>query len=92
MAALILLEHGRRAGRVLLCGVLNTPMVCRWKLILSTGVGVAVCCSVLQCVAVCCSVLQCVAVCCSVLQCVAVCDLVYSCRYTCVCVCVRVCV
>ena len=40
--------------------------------------GVAVCCSVLQCVvvlqcvAVCCSVLQCVAVCCSVLQCVAV--------------------
>ena len=29
--------------------------------------GVAVCCSVLQCVAVCCSVLQCVAVCCSVL-------------------------
>ena len=28
--------------------------------------GVAVCCSVLQCVAVCCSVLQCVAVCCSV--------------------------
>ena len=35
--------------------------------------GVAVCCSVLQCVEVCCSVLQCVAVCCSVLQCVAVC-------------------
>ena len=30
--------------------------------------GVAVCCSVLQCVAVCCSVLLCGAVCCSVLQ------------------------
>jgi len=29
------------------------------------GVGVAVFCTVLQCVAVCCSVLQCVAVCCS---------------------------
>ena len=27
------------------------------------AMGVAVCCSVLQCVAVCCSVLQCVAVC-----------------------------
>ena len=35
--------------------------------------GVAVCCSVLQCVVVCCSVLQCVVVCCSVLQCVAEC-------------------
>jgi len=34
--------------------------------------GVAVCCSVLQCVAVCCGVLQCVAVCCSVLQCASV--------------------
>jgi len=33
----------------------------------SLGICVAVCCSVLQCVAVCCSVLQCVAVCCSVL-------------------------
>jgi len=44
--------------------------------------GVAVCCTVLQCVALCCSVLpvfaeasyqQGVAVCCSVLQCVALC-------------------
>ena len=35
--------------------------------------GVAVCCSLLQCIAMCCSVLQCVAVCCSALQCVAVC-------------------
>jgi len=32
----------------------------------NTFTGIAVCCSVLQCVAVCCSVLQCVAVCCSV--------------------------
>ena len=31
--------------------------------------GVAVCCSVSQCVAVCCSVFQCVAVCRSVLHC-----------------------
>jgi len=36
--------------------------------------GVAVCCSVLQCVAVCCSVL-----CCSVLQCVVVCCSVLCC-------------
>ena len=44
--------------------------------------GVAVCCSVLQCVAVCCSVLQCVvAVCCSVLQCVAVCCSVLQCIF-----------
>jgi len=35
--------------------------------------GVAICCSVLQCVAVACRVLPCVAVCCRVLQCVAVC-------------------
>jgi len=38
--------------------------------------GVAMCCSVLQCVAVCCSVLrvlQCVTVCCHMLLCVAVC-------------------
>jgi len=41
--------------------------------LLTHGMRVAVCCSVLQCVAVCCSVLQCVAVCCSVLQCVAAC-------------------
>ena len=41
--------------------------------------GVAVCCSVLQCVAVCCSVLQCVAVCFSVLQCVPVCCSVLQC-------------
>jgi len=34
-----------------------------------SGIFIAACCSVLQCVAVCCSVLQCVAVCCSVLQC-----------------------
>jgi len=38
--------------------------------------GVAVCCSVLQCVAV---VLQCVAVCCSVLQCAAVCCSILQC-------------
>ena len=44
---------------------------------------VAVRCSVLQCVAVCCSVLQGVAVCCSVLQCVAACCSVLQCVVTC---------
>ena len=58
------------------------------------SVGVAVCCSVLQCVAVCCSVLQCVAVlCCGVVYlkmrvngvkqhdicCVALCCIVLQC-------------
>ena len=46
---------------------------CCWALPWQLQAGVAVCCSVLQCVAVCCSVLQYVVVCCSVLQCVAVC-------------------
>jgi len=41
--------------------------------------GIAVCCSVLQCVVVCSSVLQCVAVSCSVLQCVTVCCSVLQC-------------
>ena len=41
--------------------------------------GIAVHCSVLQCVAVCRSVSQCVAVCCSVSQCVAVCRSVLPC-------------
>ena len=54
--------------------------------------GVAVSCSVLQCVAAawlgvqasgCCSVLQCAAVCCSVLQCVAVCCSVLQCIAVC---------
>ena len=45
--------------------------------------GVAVRCSVLQCVAVCCSVLQGVAVCCSVLQCVAVSCSVLQCVAAC---------
>ena len=40
----------------------------------SGSVGIAVCCSVLQCVIVCYSVLQCVAARCSVLQRVAVCS------------------
>ena len=43
--------------------------------------GVAVCCSVLQCVAVCCSISQCVALCCSVVQCVAVCCSVLHLEY-----------
>jgi len=58
--------------------------------VLQRVAGVAVCCSVLQCVAVChsvlqcvrgqmtvdcCSVLQSVAVCCSVLQCATVCEM-----------------
>jgi len=45
--------------------------------------GVAVCCSVLQCVAVCCGVLRCVVVCCGVcdvLRCVAVCCSVLQCN------------
>jgi len=41
--------------------------------------GVAVCCSALQCVAVCCSVLQYIAVCCSMLQYVAVCCSMLQC-------------
>ena len=45
--------------------------------------GVALCCSVLQCAAVCCSVLRCAAVCCSVLQCVAVCCSVLQCDAVC---------
>ena len=56
--------------------------------------GIAGCCSVLQCVAVCCSVLQCVAVCCrvllgiaghrnTVLQCVAVCCSALQCVTVC---------
>jgi len=65
--------------------------------------GVAVCCSVLQCVAVCCSVLQCDAMCYSLMQRVTVnaCwvagmqvdvigDMMLRC--VCVCACVRVCV
>jgi len=54
---------------------------------MSEVLGVAVCCSVLQCVAVCCSVslcvLQCVAVCCSVLQCATVCCSVLQCVAVC---------
>jgi len=56
--------------------------------------GVAVCCSVLQCVAVCCSVLQCATIwvsaciavicgCCGVMQCVAVCCSVLQCVAVC---------
>ena len=45
--------------------------------------GVAVCCSVLQCVAVCCGVWQCVAVCGSVLRCVALCCSVWQCVALC---------
>jgi len=62
--------------------------------------GVAVCCSVLQCVAVCCSMLQCVAVCCSVLKCVALCvrssdgqchDSQFRRHRSCVCICMHLC-
>ena len=42
-------------------------------LCLFNTVGIAVSCSMLQCVVVCCSVLQCVAVSCSMLLCVVVC-------------------
>jgi len=50
--------HVRRHMRYYVC--LSTPY--------TPLCGVAVCCSVLQCVAVRCSALQCVAVCCSMLQ------------------------
>ena len=49
-------------SNLMLCGLQRSSNARFWM-------GVAVCCSVLQCVAVCCIVLQCVAVCSSVLVC-----------------------
>ena len=53
------------------CKVLRCVVVC--CSVLQCVAGVAVNCSVLQCVAGCCRVLQGVAVCCCVLQCIEIC-------------------
>ena len=68
--------------RVCLC---NDVFVCACVLSLDSTsmLGLAMRCSVLQCVAVCCSVLQCIAVCRSVLQSVAVCRSVSQCVVVC---------
>jgi hypothetical protein len=81
----------------LCCCAWGTPFcVCCGHYELQSVSGIAVCCSVLQCVAVCllrtlstticirrCSVLQCGAVCCSVLQCLLSCDAVSQCVDAC---------